>query len=563
MKIPKDHDGLKSFARDIVEQCQVSQAERRMQSRSWRQLYYSGTLFSKASKHNKCYSLIDKLTSFLYSPAEVRASIDINADEQEQFGDIAEAAGSLLNQEFNRVHAGSNCSLMFGQGVEIGLVDGCSFVRPTWRWLDQTRGVFMPHLIRASFMGVLREDLNSLDEQEAFTHSQYHTKASFERLLHGHRDKDEIIRRATAAYQPADEEIYNDTYLREIVSGGLQPISITGTPSGAMGNVQVLAAPPAPRLATEVAAELIRVDDIWVYDDDQRDWVTLRVCDPDIIIEGRYRLQNLGDIPGRHPFIKICPNEIEGYFWGRSELANVAALQEILNQRINDIDDIFRLQAKPPRSFAGFSGITAEKALALLSAGGSLTESQNAGAKVENLAPEMPVIALDYITILERFMDEAAGFSAILSGEGVDGVRAGAQAQTLIRTASPRMRDRSLIVEAQCAEFFDKCFAMAQSKNPAVYKSRKGKSFTLKQLPPGARAVVDSHTSSPAFQGDYMNMAFALAKAEAIDMPTLISMVHPPREDYLIRKAQERDEAQAQMLRDNPQLLLEDKKKKR
>src|SRR5262249_14634326 len=157
-------------------------------------------------------------------------------------------------------------------------------------------------------------------------------------------------------------------------------------------------------------------------------------CDPDILIEGKYRLQNMGDVPGRHPFIKVCPNEVEGYFWGRSELANIAALQEILNSRINDIDDIFRLQAKPPRSFSGFGGLTDEKALALLSAGGRLTEDAPVGAKVENLAPNMPDIALDYITALERFMDEAAGFSAILSGEADPNVRAGAQAQTLVRT---------------------------------------------------------------------------------------------------------------------------------
>jgi len=562
MKIPKTPDGLLKFSQEIVTQCQVSMDARRNQSRSWRQLYYSGTLLSKASKHNKCYSLIDKLTSYLYSPAEVRASIDLNSDEQDTFGEMAQAASSHLNQEFNRIYGGTNCSLTFGAAVELGLVDGCSFVRPTWRWVNQTRGTFVPHLVRASFMGVLREDLNSLDEQEAFTHSQYHTKASFERLLYNHPDKKALLDRASSAYQPVDQEVYNDTYLREIVSGGLQPISITGTPTGAMGNVQVLAAPPAPMLATEVAAELIRVDDIWVYDDDQQDWVTIRVCNPDIILEGRYRLQNLGDIPGRHPFVKVCPNEIEGYFWGRSELANVAALQEILNQRINDIDDIFRLQAKPPRSFSGFSNITSEKALALLSAGGTLTETQQVGAKVENLAPEMPAMALDYITVLERFMDEAAGFSAILSGEGADGVRGGAQAQTLIRTASPRMRDRSLIVEAQCAEFLDKCFAMAQAKDPAVYKTRKGASFTLKQLPDGARAVVDSHTSSPAFQGDYMNIAFALAKAGAIDMPTLLSMVHPPREDFLIQKARDREEAEAKLIAQNPQ-LLEDKKKSR
>lgn len=558
MKIPRDPDGLKRFAQETIQECLVSQARRRTQAQTWRQLYYTGTASSRASKHNKCYSLLDKLESFLFSPAEVRFSIDINSDEMETFGEISETAARYLNQEFARVHGGTNCGLEFGRAVGVGLMDGCAFIKPTWR-----NGRFRAHLIRQSFLGVLREDLTSLDEQEAFTHTQYHTKASFERLLRNHPDKKEIIARVQSAYRQADEDTIGDSYLREIVSGGLQPISITGTPSGQYGNVQIFAAPPQPMLAPEVQSELIAVHDLWVYDDEKNDWVTIRVADPDVIIEGRLKLENLGDVPGRHPFIKVCPNEVEGYFWGRSELANIAALQEILNQRIDDVDDIFRQQAKPPRAFSGFSGITQEKALALLSAGGTLTEAQSVGGKVENLAPQMPQMALDYLVALERWMDEAAGFSAILSGEGEAGVRAGAQAQTLIRTASPRMKDRSLIVEAQCAEFGDKCFAMAQLKNPRVFRTPKGKAFTLAQIPEGARAVVDSHTSSPAFQGDYLNIAFALQKAGAIDTATLIAMAHPPREDELIQKAKEREEAEAKMIAANPELLMDKKKKSR
>lgn len=564
MKIPRKPDALKDFAREMIEQCLISAPARRNQSMAWRQLYYAGTMGSKASKHNKCYSLLDKLESYLFSPAEVRFSIDIAADEQELFGEIAEAAASHLNQEFARIHGGANAGLVFGQAVGVGLMDGCAFVKPTWR-AQGNRGFLKAHMIRQGFMGVLREDVNDLDEQDCFTHSQYHTKASFERLLHNHPDKAEILAQAAHAFAPRDGASDTDqgSYFHEIVSGGLTPISITGTPSGAYGNVNVFAAPPSAILAPQVREELIRVDDLWVYDDDQNDWVTIRCADPDLIIEGRYRLQNLGDIPGRHPFVKVCPNEVPGYFWGRSELANIAALQEILNNRINDVDDIFRLQAKPPRSFSGFGTITDEKALALLAAGGVLTETAQIGAKVENLAPEMPPLALDYITFIERCMDESAGFSAILAGEA-DGIRAGAQAQTLVRTASPRMRDRSLIVEAQCAEFGDKCLAMEQAKNARVVRTigKQRKDFLLTQLPKSARVVVDSHTSSPAFQGDYMNIAFAMVKAGMASPADAIPMVHPPREDYLIQKAKEREEAEAEMIKRNPELLL-DKKKSR
>lgn len=553
MKVPRDAT-LSGWAKELIEECQVSLGRRREQARAWRQLYYTGTITSKASKHNKCYSTIDKLASFLFSPAEVRFSIDLEADQQDAMGDCAEAAGRHLNQEFARAH----CGLAFGAAVELGLIDGCAFVRPIWR-----NGRYETHVIRQGFMGVLREDLSELEHQDAFTHSQYLTPAAFNRLIKGHPDEKVLMHKAQAAYQPAPEDLLQDTYLREIVSGGLQPITITGTPSGAMGNVSVFSAPPSPMLSSEVAADLIRVDDLWVFDDELGDWVTIRMCEPGLIIEGKHRLQNMGDVPKQQPFIKVCPNEVNGYFWGRSELSNVAALQEILNSRINDIDDIFRQQAKPPRAFSGFGAITAEKALALLSAGGTLTEDAPVGAKVENLAPQMPQMALDYLVMLERFFDEAAGFSAILSGQGAEGVRAGAQAQTLIRTASPRMKDRSLIVEAQCATLGQKCLAMSQAKNPRVFKTTKRNDFILSQLPDSARVVVDSHTSSPAFQGDYLNLAFALAKAGAIDTPTLIALTHPPREDDLIDKAKKAEEAKAKLLAANPEAAKELGKKSR
>lgn len=554
MKIPRDAK-LQGWAKEIADECQVSMARRREQARMWRQLFFTGTTTAKPSKHNKCFSTVDKLASFLFSPAEVRFSIDMEADQQPEFGDCADAAARHLNQEFAR----GNCGLSMGAAVELALIDGSSFVKPAWKWLNRQKGIgrVVPHVIRQGFMGVLREDQSDFSEQEAFTHSQYLTPSAFNRLIRGHPDEAELKKRAQASVQPPSDDMMQDSYLREIVSGGLQPISITGTPTGAYGNVQVFASAPSPLLASEVASELIRIDDLWVWDDDMSDWVTIRMCEPGIIIEGKTRLQNLGDVPGQHPFVKVCPNEINGYFWGRSELANVAALQEILNGRINDIDDIFRLNAKPPRSFSGFGAITSEKALALLAAGGTLTEEAPLGAKVENLAPPMPPMALDYIVMLERFFDEAAGFSAILSGEGEAGVRAGAQAQTLIRTASPRMRDRSLIVEAQCAEFGQKCLNMIQAKNARVFKTEKKRDFTLAQLPTEARVVVDSHTSSPAFQGDYLNLAFALAKAGAVDTPDLIAMTHPPFEDRLIDKAKTREAAQAELMKANPELAKE------
>ena len=79
-----------------------------------------------------------------------------------------------------------------------------------------------------------------------------------------------------------------------------------------------------PMLAPEVAKQLVRIDELWVLDDERQDWTTIRVAENDIVIEGRYKHRNLlsdGDNPflkGEQPFRKICPNESDGYFWGQS-----------------------------------------------------------------------------------------------------------------------------------------------------------------------------------------------------------------------------------------------------
>ena len=67
------------------------------------------------------------------------------------------------------------------------------------------------------------------------------------------------------------------------------------------------------------------------------------------LIEGGLQKRNLF-LPQRQPFQIIQPNPQFGYFWGRSELADLWRLQDQIAQRMDDIAHITRLQAHPPRS---------------------------------------------------------------------------------------------------------------------------------------------------------------------------------------------------------------------
>lgn len=554
MILPSDEAGLLRFAREQIEICMHSREKRRSMAAAWRQLYYTGSLTGSPSKYNRCFSHVDKLSSFIFSPADLRFTVEFDGDSLPSWQNKCDASTNFVNRAFKR----SNSGRAISASNETGLIEGAGIVKLTWG----AGGKLIGWPIRPSFFGVLREDINDLDLQEAFVHSYYVTESGFRRMIKGNRDSADLMTRVTTVAAPVgSSDLTGDSYFHEILTQGMSPISYTPGSSNRTGYGSVaLTAPLAPNLAPEVMGKLIKVDDLWVWNDEvkdslgrQGDWTTLRYVDPGILVEGKYVKRNLSDIPGEHPFTKICSNEIQGYFWGQSEMAVLYEAQNQLTRRVNDIDSIWNLRAKPPRSFTGFNSVTDERARALLAPGGAITE-QAIGAKVDNLAPEMPPEALDYLQKLEDIFDDVGGFTNILSGQGEPGVRAGVHAGTLLRTSTPRLRDRALDVEGQAGQFGTKGLKMLQAKNASVLvpMGDASESFLLSQLPHDAIVTVDSHTSSPAFVEDQRQLAFELLKGGAIDGRTLLEMVHPPREDLLKERLRQTQQAQADWAQAHP-----------
>jgi hypothetical protein len=576
VRLPSSNLG--PWAREIVSQCRVSSSTRRNQGTYWRNLYWTGTNAADyPSKHNRCFQLVDTLSSYLFSPSEVKFSITFEADGADEWAEPAYVASRHLNREFSR----RRINTAFQLGVDMALVEGCSFLKIVWG-----RTGYEPHLIRPHFMGVLREDIEDLDRQDAFCHSFWLTPAQFARMIWDKPNREELLAKVKDRFDSGAEQELAPTFLYEVTIGGLQPLNQPGSP-GPIGRVSMMTQPPNPQFAPEVGHRLIRVDELWVMDDEQNDWTTIRLAEPDIVLDGEDRHINLSDAPHEHPFIKICPNETPGYMWGRSELANVEELQMLLNARIENIDYIFRMRARPPRAFTGFQGITEEKMRAFLSPNGFLTEPQGQ-TKIDSLAPEMPQEALAYLNLLDRYFDDAAGLTPILSGRGEQGVRAGVHAGTLVKTGSPRLRDRALLVEGQCANAGDLCLKISQAKDPRLFSARApqteitgqdawsqimrsvgarraaagGKTeFLLANLPNDAEVVVDSHSSSPAFSDASQNLAFALAKAGAIDGDSLIQLSHPPHEDELRDRFRRKQEQEAKLIQAHPELLQKGRRK--
>lgn len=537
----------------------------------------TGSASAVPAKYNLMFPHIDRMSSYLFSPSDVNFRVSYSSGEYSKnipkdwsetfmqmfsllkkqpqplqwndWQEMGRIGAHYLNYEFSR----TGVDIAFASAIDWALVKGSTFVRTLWG-----HDGFEPYVIQPEMMGVLREDVNKLNRQEAFTMSTYITMDQFRQRVKGMPDEEKMIKRVrTRAKNARVSDQYENDFLRQVVIGG---IATAAAPSqNIKASVQVLGM-PAPAISPHVIQDLLLCHELWIQDDDKEDWTTIQLIEPDIIIEGKLRRRNLSGVKGDTGFQQICPNPMEGYFWGMSEFQTLAPLQDMVNQRVNEINRVLKKRARPAWAMTGFSGDSDNIKKAMDSPDGVLVE-QVAGAKVEKMQPDKPDDAYASLKETVNMFDLAAGFQSIMRGEGEGGVRSGVHADTLVRTASPRMRDRAILIEKQCSALGDFCFRLLQQKETRAFVTQKGDEFLLSQIPDDCKVSIDSHSSSPAFSEDNRQMAYVLAKLGAIDHESLLQMVHPPMEDELVQKARSKSEAQAKLIAEHPELLTKGKKK--
>lgn len=552
MRLPRGK--LAGWAKELIDECYSSREARCDLYRLWTAYYYGGTSDGVQAVYNRTYSHIDRLGSFLFSPSDVRYAFEGDLALEGPDIEMLAAGARYLNREFHR----TNVDQVFASGVTWALVKGACLEKTLWG-----HDGLEPWLVQPESFGVLREDIGDLDRQDAFVETTYMTPAAFRRTLSSgwgphqsnpHPERSAIIREVEKSLKSrADENAPQDDYLMQIVVGGTGPVSTTQSGGKAMVNFSSV---PKPMLSPDVARRLVKHQELWVVDDERQDYTTIRMVE-DIVIEGDVKRRNLSGVKEEHPYTKICPNEVDSYFWGMSEIAQVYKLQDLLNTQIMNLQKVTALKADPPRALIGFTGVTEEKYNALRRPGGKITED-NPNAKIENLSPEVPQeILIERINATVQYFDDVAGFTPVLMGQGEQGVRSQAQAQTLSRNGSPRMRDRALLVERQAVELGEFAYKLSASKEAEAQQTEKKAPFLLAQvLEKNYRATIDSHTASPAFQEDTRNLAVALKKLGVIDDEDTILLTHPPHEDMLVLKAKQKAEMQAKLVAQHPELLL-------
>jgi len=342
---------------------------------------------------------------------------------------------------------------------------------------------------------------------------------------------------------------------------------------------------PYPSFDPKIITELVRVDELWIHDDSRtddegrREWSTFQLVG-NIILFGKEQRMNIfadaldpankqptrtpfeaNPLAFKQPFVEFCPNRLQNYFWGRSEIANLALLQRQLNKRVNGINGLLRLQEQPPIAFLGGSGMDQDKKSKLTKPGGWMHDPDPTAKPPIVLAPTLPPDLWTSLQQTERLFDVMTGMTPTLQGLASPSVRSHGQTGQLTSNATPRFKTKSLRIERSiqaCAGLLldllkaksstlltawvlpEKEFSqelLGKLIDPSVQPpvpGMKAYQFYMHEIPHNIRVSVDAHSSSPAFGDEAEQKAILLKKANAMSNTQFVEQINTPNADAVI-----------------------------
>jgi hypothetical protein len=303
-----------------------------------------------------------------------------------------------------------------------------------------------------------------------------------------------------------------------------------------------------------IAPAVVCMHELWVKD--ATDYVTIQLIEPDILIAPLAKKSNLLGIEGTQPYRLIQPNEVTNWFWGRSELVDLIEPQALLATWCDDTKRLMGLQIDKILGFTGEAGITDELyAQMWLSGYTNLPQ----GADIKDITPKLPPELIPMLKFCIEMVNTLGGFPEIMQGKGEAGVRAGSHAETLMKTASPSLRDRSLLVERQCAVCADLTLQMMEAKDDEYYwlkadepiKDVDESKFLLSELPDDWRVIIDSHSSSPIFADENAQLIFQAFKGGVVGPEYVLETLPFPHKEVAkvqLREKQQKQAAQMEAL---------------
>ena len=557
--VPSNKRELLDFALQTIEDCRVSVGMRAAYYRMLNQIAETGRYDNTKSLINLMDWQLKRLSANLFSPVELKFSIDYGRPKPKVAYDRAKVVASELTRTWDR----NNTDNTFGRGVYEALKYGACVLK---QWPQQEgeddHPTYYDKLVMPWQFGVYREDENRLDRQEALCETILLTGPELWRRIYHLPDARKLYDKAMVNAKTGTASSEPNSYFHQVLSASQLNTSGVETTQSPGGIVQLNNAPNYAIMGPMIAPATVEMHELWVKSevDDKPDYVTIQVIDPDILIAPLHKKANLLGISQAQPYRLIQPNESTNWFWGRSELVDLIEPQTLLSTWCDDAKRLMGLQIDKLIGFSGESGMTDELYAQMRLAGWTNLAQ---GADIKDITPKFPPEMLPLIKWVIEIINTVGGFPEIMQGKGESGVRAGVHANTLLKTASPDMRDRSLLVERQCATCADLTLQMMEAKDEQFYwlkaddpiKDVEETQFLLADLPADWRVTIDSHSSSPIFADENAQLIFQAKKMGTVTDEYVIDNMPFPNKEMARVQLREKEARQAKMMQ---QLLQSD-----
>jgi hypothetical protein len=572
MYIPKEVGEKVQFLTDIIRKCNASRESRRDFYRLMRSYYLFGTndlnVISGEGRFNNIMPHIEQLSAFMFSPESTRFSIDLGPTvNAEEYYKVTPMSKGLMTEWHGQNEGGLDTD--FKNALDWSSVYGSMFIKfrwKSWKRSDEdgqiTEGGEIQHfIVEPHNLGVLREDKRGLYKQEAICETYYITRTQLDNELRAsfHPNRVDIISRAQAGAHGSESMSSAGTVDRLIVTS-LQGGSITG-------NAAMRISPLSMMYRPTVVEDLIEMNELYIYDDSIDDWRIITLMNQGEIWPIWDRPIGKMFVPRTLPYIQICPRPHHDYFFGRSEVECLVPLQDMLNERIDDVRHMLKMQAHPSSSVTGETAIPDEMQMALDTPSGILALASPATQiKVNNVT--IPQDIWSDVRQIKDFFGEVSGLPPVNQGQGVKGVRSEGHANLLSQLGATRPKNRSLIVEESLDDSANLIVKIKKryDKRPYCEDKEGGKQFFAHQFPDDFAAKVDGHSSSPVFMENYEQKVFNLLDRAAITKEMAVMLLDLPMKELiklqLITKIEPAEAAAHEEERDLKLASIEGKRQK-
>lgn len=531
MKIPKEQEARVEFIKEILAKCQYTQNDRQTRDKRLRQWFLYGSDGLASARFNKILPSCELLTSFLYAQETTRFSVETGSGAHPAEAEKAE----VLSRRIAEVWHDGNGDKMFQNVVLWGNV-AAQVVKILWiPGKDGKGGEVKYYQIESANFGVLREDMSSLDDQDAMMHTFRMSKSELRRILllggMSEATVDQTLSEVSGTLRKEPQDQTN--FVGKLIISQSQPNTIGGI--AGMGTLDMTRDPM-------VDDELVAMAELWVWDDDENDYRVFTIADDDLVVFDR----DNPTVDGEHPFALVVQEPIPNYIWGNSIVERLVPLQMWRESRLKDIDIAWKRQLRPPVvATGGIMGINDEKYAAFLRDGGVIS-SQMAGAKLDPMIPELPQETFSEIDYIDRMFEETIGLTSIMMGQGEEGVRGEGHASMLASMSGARVKQKALLIEAALEKIAQFTLKLIQLEDKTVLHTEEGENFSAAQFTDEYSVKVAAHTSGPIFASSLKSDALMLHDKGAIDNRTLIEMYDPPMAPVLLQRLRERENQQKQ-----------------